>query len=166
MLPFGFPEVKVHPTNVHTKRDSVDFNCCVTGTPPFHFKWYFNRNPIEADNGLHVVSQNVRKGEMFCSNLKVTNATSSKGFYQCVVMNDIGQVVSKGAKIAFHEVIHEFICTNSLKILCATNSHLTIYRVSANITACSNGCHLTVSTNRFFQTAYYKLVLMVILRHR
>jgi len=100
-LPAGFPLIKIHPIDVHTERDSVDFNCCVSGKAPFRFNWYYNRNPITSDR-IHEVTQNVRKEEMFCSNLRVNNKLKPVGFYQCVIMNDIGQVVSSEAKIAFN----------------------------------------------------------------
>ena len=97
----GFPKILTHPGHVRTFRNNVDFHCVVSGQPKMKIVWFHNRIPLPPSSAYNV-SPTTNIGNVFSSNLMIKNVTKeTKGFYQCVAMNPIGQAVSKQGNIKF-----------------------------------------------------------------
>ena len=104
-LPPGFPRITRQPQNIHTARLKIDFHCLVIGKGPLSIIWYHNRRPVPIDSWHKQYSMSSGGGEdmLFSSNLALTNVSlADKGFYQCVAINEIGQIVSNQAHIRFN----------------------------------------------------------------
>jgi hypothetical protein len=97
----GFPKILTHPRHVRTLRNNVDFHCVVSGQPKMKIVWFHNRVPLPPSSAYNV-SPTTNIGDEFSSNLMIKNVTKeTKGFYQCIAMNSIGQAVSKQGNIRF-----------------------------------------------------------------
>lgn len=64
--------------------------CKITGTAPFEITWLKNKKAIASDQKYKLISQDS------IARLEIqTFDTADIGDYQCVILNDVGKVITK-----------------------------------------------------------------------
>lgn len=140
-LPKGFPVIMTHPGHVRTLRNTVDFHCVMNAAKdkPLRIIWFHDRVPLKTSPNYVVSTMEI--DNIYSSNLKILNVTATtKGFFQCVAMNEFGQTVSKQGNIQFSDKKNDWRNDNRHKRT-LTDSKINQYYNSVG----NNQCLLTES---------------------